>query len=336
MEPADVREQAEVVDVTAGTEPPVEGTAGMPHATTPERARGRWRPWAWLLIPALAIGSWLVELRIERSLPPDASWAAAVEALRSELQPGDGVWVNPTWAAAPWADLEAAAVERGLPRGRFLLHASPLLAADLARFGRVFVVGRPAPELPPNAGPPGTVLEAEDLVVQRVPVLSRPVTDFRAALPDAQVERVEPGGRRTPCRWSGDRHVCDGRAWTAVREVMAEVGDTRRRCVWGYAFPDRGVLRITHRGAKLGKTLTGGVGLTLWAVRHNEGAPVDFRVLVDGEQVWQATMPRGDFSWHELDVDTSAKVGRTADVVFEIRSDHTYWRQMCYDAVALP
>lgn len=297
----------------------------------PRRSRRRW---LWLLIPLIAVGSWLAEVHIEGSIPPAGSWSAAVELLRGQLSPGDGVWVNPTWAAAPWADLEAAAVERGLRPGHFILHVDPLTAADLVRFRRVFVVGRPAGALPDVAAAPETLLEAPDLVVQRVHLEATPVTDFRDGLADASAVRSEPGGRRTPCRWTGDRHTCDGHAWTAVRELVAEVGNTRRRCIWAYAYPDGGTLRVTHAGAKLGRTLAGGVGLTLWAVRHDEGSPVDFRVLIDGQEAWSATMPRGDFTWHEMAIDTSARAGQTADVVFEVSAAHTFWRQMCYDAVA--
>lgn len=297
--------------------------AGMPGA-------GR-RAWLWLLIPVIAVASWLAELAIEAAVPPAASWEAAVDVLAEQLQPGDAVWVNPTWAAASWAELERVAMERGLPRGRFVLHSAPLVPSDVARFKRVFIVGRPAADLPPILSEPETLLSAPNLVVQRATVNVTPATDFRAALADAHVERTTPGGPRMTCRWSSDRHTCDGRWWTEVRERMTEVGDTRRSCIWAHAFPDGGVLRIRYPAVTLGTVLSGGVGLTLWTVRQDNGSPVSFRALVDGDVVWEATMPRGDFSWHEMHVDTSPG---TADVTFEIRADNTYWRRVCFDAVS--
>jgi hypothetical protein len=214
------------------------------------------------------------------------------------------------------------------------LHAEPLTAADVARFERVFVLGEEAPELPSVLGPPETLATAGPVTAAVAPVKADITTDFLAALPEATVARYDAGGRAMPCRWASDRHRCDNRGWTAVRETVSEVGNTRRRCIFAYAFPDRGVLRVRYPEARLGTRLTGGVGLRLWAVRQDEGSPVDFRVNVDGEQVYETTMPRGDFSWHELDVDTSARAGTTADVTFEVSAEHTYWRQLCFDAVA--
>ena len=315
-------------------EPPLGAAQPVPGMAPPGPAASHRRAWLWLLIPLVAVGSWIAELRIEASIPPASSWAAAVELLGRSLEPGDAVWVNPTWAAASWTDLESAAVERGLERGRFILHASPLTAVDVARFKHVYIVGEPAGSLPSNLSPPETLLEAPALVVQRADVTAPVATDFRAALPDATVDRVGAEGGRIPCRWSGDRHTCDGRWWTAVRERMSEVGFTRRSCIWAHAFPDHGVLRVRYPGATLGKVLTGGVGLTLWTVRQDNGSPVVFRALIDGEPVWETTMPRGDFAWHEMAVDTSGRSGQTADVTFEVSADSTYWRRVCFDAVA--
>lgn len=340
-----------------GTPPPLPPGAGAPHDAEPlveelellpeeleesapaqpavaARPRAPRSAWLWLLIPLVAVGSWVAELGIEASIPPASSWASAAELLGERLEPGDAVWVNPTWAAAGWADLEAAAVDRGLLPGRFILHASTLTASDVARFKHVYIVGRAAGSLPDILTPPETLLEAPGLVVQRADVTVTPATDFRAALPDATVDRATPEGGRLPCRWSGDRHTCDGRWWTAVRERMTEVGNTRRSCIWGHAFPDHGALRVRYPAATLGKVLGGGVGLTLWTVRQDNGSPVLFRALIDGEPVWEATMPRGDFSWHEMAVDTSGREGQTADVTFEISADSTYWRRVCFDAVA--
>lgn len=308
---------------------------GAPLTPAPARSRSRQRlEWLWLLIPVIAVGSLLASLRIEAEVPNTDEWATALGALGGELQPGDVIWVNPTWRTAPWHDMEQVAVEAGIERGHVFLHASPLTPADVARFRRVVIVGRELVDPPANLGAPRILVDTADLTVQVADVTAEPATDFRAELPSTEVVRVDKAGHETRCPWKGGKHRCDSRNWTAVRETMAEVGDTRRRCIFAYAYPDDGVLRVRYPAARLGESLTGGAGLLLWAVRKDEGSAVDFRVLVDGESLFEATMPRGDFEWHDFDIDTARYAGKTADVTFEVSAANTYWRQMCFDAVA--
>lgn len=304
-------------------------SAPLPEAVSEPRPSRR--PWLWLALPLVAVLALAMTLRPAE--PSQAAWQSAVDAL-TELRPGDAIWVHPVWEAAPWSALESVALSAGLPRGQVFLHADRLTTADVARYRRVWLVGRASDPVPEALGGVAETVAEQGGV--RVAVADVPTarlrTDFLAVLGSAHSERATVEGRVTPCRWDKDRFRCDARDWTQVRPVMAEVGGTRRRCVYGQPDPDRGVLRVRFPAARLGDRLAGGVGLNLWANRHEEGSDVRFVVRVGGDVLVDERLPRGDFTWHTFDVDTSGR-GK-ADVTFEVSAESTAWRQTCWDAVA--
>lgn len=161
----------------------------------------------WIVPPALvALGVVALVVQQQR-IPTRADWKAATDAIRAELQPGDGVTFVPSWAG----------------EGRLFLHGLPAFEIvdgeppDLARYVRVWVIGafgRDADEL-------GQWSHAEQrrfgrLTLDRITVEGPRVThDLRAELDRTTVRQ----GNATCDFW-------DGRAWyCGVRRDHAQVRD---------------------------------------------------------------------------------------------------------------
>jgi hypothetical protein len=301
----------------------------------PERSGGRRTLALALALPVATTVAFGVQLGAEVMTPGPDEWSEAVDALREGFEPGDGVLVAPTWAAAPWREIGGVIAAAGAAQSETLLHADPLTRADVSRYRRVWV-------LAPRADAPPPLLSAAELKLDAWPMrvylaqvdVPAPRVDFLRALRDARVERVSAQGRAKVCAWDGELQRCDQRHWTAVRPMVEELGFTRRRALLTHAYPDKGVLRVAWSGVELGATLTGGVGLTHSSVRKLAGSDVSFQVHVGGELLWEVIMAPDDFAWHGFDLDTSRWTDGPADVAFEIRADSTYRRELGWDAVS--
>lgn len=297
--------------------------------------RRPWTRWLWLGLPGFAVVALALGARSTRLTPTHADWDSVLAVVDAELAPGDVIWVHPTWSAAPWAELEAIALNKGLARGNVFLHADPVTEADVARFRRVWLLQRTgdAPPQPLRGAVEPRHAGGRLQVHVATVAVGAVATDFLGTLEKAQVERMEPdGGRGAPCRWSGDRQRCEGPFWKDVRVQWTEVGNTRRRCVFAQPHPDRGTLRIRFPAVPLGTRLVGGVGLNLWANRYEEGSDVRFGIAVDGATVYETQLPRQDFTWHTVDVPTTPGAH---EVVVSLSADDARWRQACFDLVAL-
>lgn len=287
----------------------------------------------WLLVPAIATWEVAAHSWIRARVPSDADWARAAAFVRAELAPQDAVTAAPAWADP---------ILR-----RHLGDRIPLAMAgrsDLARYRRLWTLsirGHRAPETRGSA-----------------PSLQRAfgrVTVVRHDLPDPTVRydlvqhvfdaQVEHGKRARPCPLRtgspgrggglgkgvvapGKRFVCNDRSRRGfvAPVVLEDLALSPRYCVF-QPPARRGPTRVTFPSVPLADELVFYAGLYYEDERHRKGAPVNMRVLLDGQERGSLTHRDGD-GWVRFAVSTAGP--RRAELTLEVDSSHPKKRGFCW------
>jgi hypothetical protein len=244
----------------------------------------RFNPW---LIPPLLVVLGVVALIVQaRRVPERADWQAAVDAIRADLKPGDGVTITPSWAG----------------EGRLFLHDLPAFliadgeAPDLGRHERVWIIGA----FGHDAADLGlTATERRDfgpLTLEAVPVKAPKVLhDLRADLDKTTVTRAK-GNRVTACDF------WDGRAWyCGVRRDHQKIRDCLAR-------PTKRRFRDRRRDPRCGlpEWFSGRGRYTV--ARGDQPVGRDIRVIGDFPRdcVWFTPPPRGATRYIEWPVEATS------------------------------
>lgn len=293
--------------------------------------------WVWWLVPVAAVIAGAAQWYVANRVPDKQTWREVIDHVVGRWQPGDGLWVTPVWHELPWSEVEVGLGEAGVDPSDAVVPVKKPLVADVIRYQRLWVVAvRPwAEEIPPIGEVVDQHVFGSAITVTLVRRnLGNPTFDALAKLNAADVSRRTADGKADRCKWVSDRFRCGSQAWKEIRHRVAQVGSTRRRVVVAHAFPDKGSLILHYDGVKLGDVLEGGVGNTMWAVRHQVGSAVDFRIWVADKPVIKFTLAPGDFSWVPFRAELGELGSKIADVRVEISADNTQWREVGFDLLS--
>lgn len=286
----------------------------------------------------VAGAAWFYVQRAQRAAtnPTAADFEQAAATLKPLLKAGDALAIVPGWSAGQRWRFRRLWRNKGLRFDEAMIFGDPLLAWDFDGFERAWLLSTHGQRERAEAMAPGRVVKTwafgggTALQLVQLP-RSGAVYDFRQRLGDAEVSRIDAGGRSEDCRWTGREHRCSGAWWRSVKAGLHEVGSTRRRCMFVQPHPDRGELRLYFPDLPKARKLRGYFGNQLWAVRYDEGSEVVLRVLVDGEERHKLQVSRGDFGWHAFEVPlTTTEAGKP--ITFVISAQDATWRQACLDA----
>jgi hypothetical protein len=295
---------------------------------------------AWLLVPVLGLTELGAHAYFSTRPPSPEEWRAARPAVAALRRKGELIVVAPHWAEP---NARAAFGEELMP-------LADVARADESAYARaleVSILGSDAPELR------GFKLVDERrtgklrLRVLENPAPAHPTFDFLAEVPNATVADVRRDAE-TPCAFTttarrsagglhGDpafpaaRHVCGGGEAHFVGVTVVEDSEWRgRRCIW--AEPTNGAeLTIRYHDVPLGRVVRGYATLPWWLERELRGAPVEMRILVNGEDIGSYVHRDGD-GWKRFEVPLGAHAGTRADVEFRIHSRRSHDRQFCFQA----
>ncbi|NUN15071.1 MAG: hypothetical protein HUU55_15685 [Myxococcales bacterium] len=299
--------------------------------------QGPWIRWAWWLVPVAAVCVLGMQWYWAHRVPDSQTWSDVIGHVTDHWQPGDGLWVTPAWHAVPWDEVEHRLRDKNAETSGIVVPVKHPLTADIIRYRRLWVVAvEPWAEEIPGMAKVATRHDFGRLIA--VSLLEReygePTFDALAQLGSATVSRKSPDGRADRCMWASDRFRCGSQPWKEVRSRVAQVGSTRRRVIVAHAFPDKGSVILQYTGVTLGDVLEGGVGNTMWAVRHQVGSDVTYRIWVGDKEVFGVTLAPGDFSWNSFRIELGELSGKIADIRVEISADNTQWRELGFDLVS--
>jgi hypothetical protein len=309
-----------------------EKTTHPPEEITPSASKRL--SWLWFSIPLLAIITLVIPWHQTNETPSEEEWSAALSILEKEIQPGEGIYVYPTWYAAPWSQIDTLLTSKKMKDRDTLVHAYPLTDLEHLRFPKLWMLAPFPNDLPEplnDAQKKSDGSNASLFLIEKN--VGKTSYDFRKNIQKAAAVRISPEGKETPCRWRKDRHRCDKKLpFTDIRTTVGEVGNTRRDAIAAHAWPDNGTLRITYKDIPLGESLVVGVGMALRSVRKERHTSATLRVLVDGSVLYEQVLSPGDFGWH---VKTHQTTPKKATVVFEVSSPEADKRLVYFDAVAV-
>ena len=95
--------------------------------------------WLWFSIPLLALITLVIPWNQTNQVPTEDDWSAALSILEKEIQPGEGIYVYPTWYAAPWSQIEALLSSKKMKDRDTLIHAHPLTDLERLRFSKIWM-----------------------------------------------------------------------------------------------------------------------------------------------------------------------------------------------------
>jgi hypothetical protein len=255
--------------------------------------------------------------------PTDADWRAAAGEVRSGFRAGDLIVAAPGWAD---------------PILR--VHLGDLIPVEVAgrqddeRFGRVWEVSQRGARS--AAATPGDIAQQRRFGALTVRRIERPAPvvtyDFVARWTDARVSRRGAGGAVLACPLAGDRIQCPDIGFNFVRRQLVEV-DTRLRVALLAQPVAQATVVIEYPAARLGRSLVVATGLHNVWMRKEAAGKVDLRVVIDGVADTTFTTSNDD-GWALHRIDTSARVGQSAAVRFEITSPAPYARHFALAAEA--
>jgi hypothetical protein len=304
----------------------------------------RARPYAFLLVPLVAVWELFAHVAIVRAVPRESDWVAAHDYIANARHRGDLVASAPLWTDP-------------LARSYFadLISLRDAARADASSYSRAWVATIRNGENPDFDG----WRESQRVVFGRVTVrlLENPhpahvLYDFVEHLhpPDAHVVRAERSGER-PCEFrtgmrveggglgqgalpGPERFMC-GEPWNYVGRTIAEDEDHRgRRCIWSHPVVDV-AMRTTYRDVPIGTVLRGHHTLAYEADRggdhHEHGAPVTITVRVGDRVVGTQDHVDGE-GWKRFEFDTSEFNGTRRDVSFEVTVPEGGNRHYCFQA----
>lgn len=268
---------------------------------------------------------------------PARAWLTAYVA--PAIGPGDFVFVAPPSSASEVAAALGRPVYAGYPE----TVPSPIDGAPRTLWWVTAQGARLPQEDPWDTLDREAIASGEGWDVERTtPSGAAPIRyDFWSDLDGAQAAVVH-GEDARPCeRESEARFRCGPDDWNFVGRYVGDVASARRRCIW--AHPVSGatvVLRFPATPLGPGAVIRGGVGILDGTP---DGAPVQLRVLVDGEQRARQTVPGKAGTWRPFSVPSkggtthgaAASAPGPSEVAFEITADDNRWRLLCLDAVVV-
>jgi len=271
--------------------------------------------------------------------PTVDDWRAAASLIHSQLEPGDGIRVEPVWRRDGAAHVVPMDQNNGELSGMVDLSipADPMFVARHRRLWLVSAMGR---DVRPD-GWEDLVEEhrtqiSEDMAVVRFSASQTPIlTDLLTQVPLARVERVEDGKPLRKCTWRNKVHRCNGRAWEDVSVIFAEVGGSPRRCIKLHPYPHNGLVRIIFDEQTLGNSLLVRSGITLEAARRSEGSDATVVVSIDGSERLRWIEPRHGWDWTPHWIDTSDMAGHTARISLDVYAEQEEFRDVCLDGYIL-
>lgn len=329
---------------------------GEPDAVEEPRSKAESpRKHLWLLAAGCVALVALVETVASWVLagPPASkeNWRQAAKTVRGEFKEGDLLLFAPKWID---------------PKGRLhlgdLLDLNQMSRPDEAAFSRIWVVGLQGQRRSETGD--ARLLKRHQLGDLEVSLYERSTDpalyDFYEKIHEATVQMVRPDGSISqicPYDRRRRRHQCRA-GWNNVRQKLAEVDFTLRRCL--YAHPvDKETLEIHFPKAQLGTRLVIYTGLDgydprlkarravyLWKNPEkrkgkNKGKrdprgprelkDVRLRVLVNGKEVGVVNHPIDD-RWRRNVLDTSKWSGSQGPVVFQISTKWAYSKVFCFYA----
>lgn len=269
-------------------------------------------------------------------VPATEDWKAAAAQVRASFRPGDLVVAAPAWAD---------------PVMR--MHLGDLLPVpvaarmDDARFGRIWVISqkgaRASFENGERRGAGATAADAARqilvgkfgaLTVRRTERRPAEITyDFLERWHDAYVTDWNAATRvRTPCPWQQDAFLCAA-SGTSVRRVLVEVEQQIKRALLA---PPSGVpgtiLAVEFPAVVLGRELVVAAGLHDTWSRKSPGTAY-LQVWVGGQPVHGLVLTNRT-GWNPVAIDTSAQLGQTVPVRFQISSPQPALRHVAFAAEA--
>lgn len=302
----------------------------------------RWAsPW-WLVFLGLAVAEVAaLTVRVSR-VPPAEDWTAAAALVRAQFDSHDAISVAPSWAD-PLLRLYLGDRISAKVAGR----------ADLSAFDRLWVLsirGMRSAETPARA--PDFSQIFGQVKVERFDFGPSPVVlDFVDALPNARVEYTERGETRA-CTWQErvpgpfrgglgagpmpprQRFVCNPKvpsSWVGTT-MLEDLSLSPRRCIWQHPQGEEPV-SVIYPDVHLGTRLVLYAGLDYHRERHERGAPVTMRVLINGEEAAHFTHHDGEgFRRYEIDTRPDRKKARAArgEVRFEVTTPNARDRWFCW------
>ena len=253
---------------------------------------------------------------------PIERFAAALQAQRALIQPGDVVLVHPPWRDDAVARLRHKHPGHVITEAFAPRHGDPwpslVVVAD-ASWPLPAVVRARAAGLPRH--------ERDGVDVVRIPAASA-ASDF-----DLARARVFVSGDdgEVACPWSPQRrrHVCAGLPeWMTVGEDTLTIAGRQQRCVWAHPKTDH-TLVIDYGVVDVSAGVALSLALSDGAADNPTGAPVTARLIVgDREQTITAHRERG---FH--DVGINAIKGQAA-VRLELTTQNDGQRHACFRIAA--
>ncbi len=319
-------------------------TASPAASTSSPFARSlrRARPFAFLIIPIVALWELLAHAWIVTHVPRDADWRAAHDFIARERHPGDLVASAPLWTDP-------------LARQYFhdLIPLRDAARADASAYRRAFVATIRGGNHVDFRGWPEERSQRFGEVTVRVlrnPAPANVTYDFveHVRPPDAHVTRGERectfragirvgGGGLGQGALAGPEQFMCGEGWNYVGRTIAEDMEHRGRlCIWSHPVVDS-PMRTTFANVPLGGMIRGHHVVAYEAERggdHGEtGAPITLTVSVGDHVVGRDTHSDGE-GWKLFQFDTSGFRGQTQPVTFEVTVPSGGNRHYCFQADA--
>ena len=284
------------------------------------------------LVAAAAYGAWIVRVDSQR-MPTSEVVAAANSAIATEMTDGDAIRPIPEWFADARLGFDDWPILMGNELDDWQLH----------RFERVTVVYPTTHETAARAEVEQMGLT--DLVAAydadgyravrgTLPPVSQVVWDAADTVADSVVTQTIDGAEQTRCeRWLHDSWHCERfNAFLFVGARLREMGNQEpRRCVVMNATEPPASWNLRWDAVPAAsRELRVRAGNTYEAVRSERGAPLRFRVRVDGEVLLDRTFSIDDQSFEELRVPLPAT--RVAAVEFELGTTDHFDRFFCVQA----
>jgi hypothetical protein len=299
------------------------------------RGRGLWPA----LIPLAGVVELSLHLWFAGRAPRFDDYAAAIPALDELRAEGDLVLMAPAWAepalrsAAGDLRMPLSDVARADDEGhRHAVEVAILGARSEAHGGWREVDRR---EVGPfvlrrleNPRWTETIFDFVDHLHDETNAVAVPAGSCDAVL-DAQPSAGGLFGHPTfPAR----RWLCPSGPFVhASVTVIADQRFRPRRCIWAHP-PPQGELTITYRQVSLGDRIVGHGGLYWIIERERRGAPIELRVIVDGDEVGRYRHADGD-GWSPFALPLGAHAGaRAAEVTFAVSSVDWRHRHFCFEA----
>lgn len=282
----------------------------------------------------VAVGS-IVARKTWFNKPAEAtsSWEAASAFVLPNLQPGDAITTYPEWDRTGFPSLE--------PKSEFMLHRDPILAEDLQKTERLWIITPTdrrdeALAALPFPSPKPTLEQREGIVTVMlfsVPEELHWELELAVLLDKAIVEHGDRD-KLAGCKgFDKQRQTwrCPQRGRVSLEE--RDMGKSARTCL-EVAFgkeKSSNTTRITFKDVPLGQTLRLRAGWSLESLRKKRERPgeLSWEVTVGGKSLEARTFETTD-AWHLFELDTSSLQGKQ-DVVLEFHATSPDRTEFCFN-----